>query len=160
MAYRLGVPVSAAQSAEKAVSFGEIVITATNAAEPVLTGAWLRPGTHVNAIGANMPERREVDDGTLARAALVAVDSLEQAKIEAGDLIQGKAALRGAWGGVVELKDIVAGYRPGRSGEDDITLFKSTGLALWDVAVAGEIYRRARERGMGREIQIRGQDIS
>ena len=107
-----------------------------------------------------MPERREVDDGTLARAALVAVDSLEQAKIEAGDLIQGEAALRRGWGGVVELKDIVAGYRPGRSGEDDITLFKSTGLALWDVAVASEIYRRARERGMGREVQIRGQDIA
>ena len=103
-----------------------------------------------------MPERREVDDGTLARAALVAVDSLEQAKIEAGDLIQGEAALRGGWRGVVELKDIVAGIRPGRTGAGEITFFKSTGLALWDVAAAGEVYRRALEMRRGKELTLPG----
>ena len=156
MAGCLGVTVRAATSAEEAVSFAQVVITATNASVPVVRGDWLPPGTHVNAIGANMPERREVDDGTLARAALVAVDSLEQAKIEAGDLIQGEAALRGGWGGVVELKDIVAGKRPGRSGADEITLFKSTGLALWDVAAAGEVYRRALEMRRGKELTLPG----
>jgi len=156
MAGCLGVAVRAATSAEEAVSFAQVVITATNASVPVVSGDWLQPGTHVNAIGANMPERREVDDGTLARAALVAVDSLEQAKIEAGDLIQGEAALRGGWRGVVELKDIVAGIRPGRTGAGEITFFKSTGLALWDVAAAGEVYRRALEMRRGKELTLPG----
>ena len=156
MAGCLGVAVRAATSAEEAVSFAEVVITATNASVPVVRRDWLPPGTHVNAIGANMPERREVDDGTLARAALVAVDSLEQAKIEAGDLIQGEAALRGGWRGVVELKDIVAGIRPGRTGAGEITFFKSTGLALWDVAAAGEVYRRALEMRRGKELTLPG----
>jgi ornithine cyclodeaminase/alanine dehydrogenase-like protein (mu-crystallin family) len=152
MASRLGIAVSVASSAEEAVRFAEVVITATNASEPILWGDWLRPGTHVNAIGANMPDRREVDDRALERAALVAVDSIEQAKIEAGDLIQGEAALRSGWEGVVELKEIVVGNKPGRKDDNEITLFKSTGLALWDVAAAGYVYRQAQERGLGREI--------
>jgi ornithine cyclodeaminase/alanine dehydrogenase-like protein (mu-crystallin family) len=156
----LGVEVAPGASAEEAVRFADVLITATNASQPVVRGDWLAPGAHVNAIGANMPDRREVDDQTLSRAALITVDSLEQAKIEAGDLIQGESAMRGGWESVVELKEIVAGNRPSRSNDSEITLFKSTGLALWDIAVAGEIYRRAREQGRGREIQIAGQDIA
>ncbi len=160
MSSRLGLPVSAASSAKEAASFGDIVITATNASDPVIRGEWLKPGAHVNAIGANMADRREVDDQALQRAALIAVDSLEQAKIEAGDLIQGEPAIPGGWQSVVELKDIVAGNRPGRKSESEITLFKSTGVALWDVAAAGYVYRRALEGRTGREIQIAGQDIA
>lgn len=159
MSGRLGFSVAGAASAEEATSFGDVVITATNASQPVLSGAWLRPGTHVNAIGANMADRREVDDQALQRAALITVDSLEQAKIEAGDLIQGEPAMLGGWEGVIELKEIVVGNRPGRKDESDITIFKSTGLALWDVAAAGFVYRCAREQGKGRDIEIAGRDI-
>src|SRR5213079_2489452 len=104
----LGVTVAPAESAEETVRFGDVVIAATNASQAVVRGEWLRPGAHVNAIGANMADRREVDDQTLSRAALIAVDSLEQAKIEAGDLIQGESALPRGWEGVVELKDVIS----------------------------------------------------
>src|SRR5271169_2644767 len=154
MADTLGIEVEPAVSAEAAVRFGDIIVTATNSSQPVLQGDWLRPGTHVNAIGANASKRREVDDLTLARAATIAVDSIEQAKEEAGDLIQGLAALQRDWSGIVELYEIVAGAQPGRNSNDDITIFKSCGIALWDVASAGYVYRQACEKGMGKTLAI------
>ncbi len=114
----------------------------------------MRPGTHLNAIGANMANRREVDDATLARASLIAVDSIPQAQEESGDLIQGFTSLGRGWSDVVELHEIVAGRRPARSNEEEITLFKSNGIALWDVAVAGFIYREAVEKGRGRKLDF------
>ncbi len=155
MSQRLGVAVEPAGSAEEATRFGDIVITATTSAEPVVRGEWLRPGAHVNAIGANMPDRREVDDATLARASLIAVDSLEQSKEESGDLIQGLPHIPRGWEGVVELCAIVAGARPGRSSDQEITVFKSNGIALWDVAAAGVVYREALARGRGKKLVIR-----
>ncbi len=157
MSEKLGLKFEPAESAEAAARFGDIVITATSSAQPVVRGDWLRPGTHVNAIGANMANRRELDDATLARAGVVAVDSLDQAKKEAGDLIQGLASLPRGWDGVVEIKEIVAGSMPGRSAADEITLFKSCGIAIWDVAAAGDIYRRALEKGRGNKIQLFGE---
>jgi alanine dehydrogenase len=151
---KLGMEVEPAESAEEAARFGDIVITATSASQPVVQGEWLRPGTHLNAIGANMANRREVDERTLARAATIAVDSLEQAKKEAGDLIQGLGARQGGWDSVVELHEIVSGARVGRKSADEITLFKSCGIALWDVAAAGYIYRQALEQGKGKEIEF------
>jgi ornithine cyclodeaminase/alanine dehydrogenase-like protein (mu-crystallin family) len=157
MTGRLGFPVGPAESAEEAVRFGDIVITATNSANPVLDGEWLGPGTHVNAIGANMVNRRELDDRTLVRSAVIAVDTIEQAQKEAGDLVQGLGAIPGGWSSIVELHDVVAGAKPGRRSDDEITVFKSSGIALWDVAAAGYIYRRALELGKGRPFSIWGE---
>jgi ornithine cyclodeaminase/alanine dehydrogenase-like protein (mu-crystallin family) len=158
MTGKLGIAVEPAESAEAASRFGDIVITATNSTQPLVRGEWLRPGTHVNAIGANMANRREVDDATLARAAVIAVDSLAQAKVEAGDLIHGLADAPHAWDKVIELCAIVAGAQPGRASSDDITIFKSSGIALWDVASAGFIYRQALERGKGKPFKIWGEE--
>jgi ornithine cyclodeaminase/alanine dehydrogenase-like protein (mu-crystallin family) len=153
MSERLGKEVLPAESAEEAARFGEIVITSTNATQPVIHGEWIQPGTHLNVIGANMARRREVDGHALERVVTIAVDSLEQAKKEAGDLIQGFSALAG-WDRVVELHEIVSGSRPARKSDEEITLFKSCGIALWDVAAAGYIYRQALEKGKGRELEI------
>ena len=151
---RLGIQAEPASSAEEAVRFGEVVITATNARDPVVLGEWLQPGTHVNTIGANMANRRELDEVTLARASLIAVDSLEQAHEEAGDLIQGFAKLGRDWDGVVELSSVVYDPGPRRRTQDDITIFKSCGLAIWDLAVAAYVYRQALEKGKGRELDL------
>jgi ornithine cyclodeaminase/alanine dehydrogenase-like protein (mu-crystallin family) len=154
MGGRLRLEVKPAESAEAATKFGDIVITATTSGEPVVQGDWLRPGTHLNVIGANMTNRREVDDSTLARTGVIAVDSLEQAKEEAGDLIMGLGSLGRGWEGVVELQEIVGSGHPGRTSEDQITLFKSCGIALWDVAVGGYVYRQASKKGAGRELEL------
>lgn len=154
MSKQLHLNVEPAESAEAAARFGDIVITATTSSQPVLRGEWLRPGTHVNAIGANMTTRREIDDGVLARASVIAVDSLEQAKEEAGDLVQGLASIPGGWDGVTELHDILGGSRPGRASDEQITVFKSSGIALWDVAAAGYIYQQARQKGKGKELRV------
>jgi ornithine cyclodeaminase/alanine dehydrogenase-like protein (mu-crystallin family) len=154
MSAQLEINVEPSENAEAAVRFGDIVISATNSSQPVIQGEWLRPGAHLNVIGANMANRREVDDHTLERASTVAVDSLEQARKEAGDLIQGLALRADGWNAVVELQDIVSGARAGRNSPDEITLFKSCGIALWDVAAAGTIYRQAIEKGKGRELEF------
>ena len=140
--------------AEEAVRFGEAVISATTARDPVVLGEWLQPGTHVNAVGVNMANRRELDELALARASLIAVDSLEQAQEEAGDLIQGFAKLGRGWEGVVELSSVVSGPGPQRRSQDEITIFKSSGIALWDVAVAAYVYQQALEKGKGRELEL------
>jgi ornithine cyclodeaminase/alanine dehydrogenase-like protein (mu-crystallin family) len=154
MSEELGVPVEPASSAEEAIRFGEIVSTATTAQQPVVAGDCLQPGTHINAIGANAANRRELDDEAVRRATLIAVDSLEQSRKESGDLIQGLANLGRSWESVIELHSVVAGKHPGRSSADQITLFKSHGIALWDVAVAGFIYEEALRFGKGKELEI------
>ncbi len=154
MREKLQLEVEPATSAEAAVRFGEIIITATSASQPVVVGDWVQSGSHLNIIGANMSDRREVDDRTLERAGTIAVDSLEQAKKEAGDLIHGLSNCPGGWDGIAELHEIVAGARMGRKSRDEITMFKSCGIALWDVAAAAFIYRAALEKGKGREIEL------
>jgi len=160
MSEELHLEVEPAESAEAAARFGDIVVTATTSSQPVLKGGWLRPGTHINAIGANMTVRREIDDGVLARSSVIAVDSLEQAKEEAGDLIQGLANIRGGWDGVTELHDVIAGARRDRASEEEISVFKSSGIALWDVAAAGYIYQQARQKGKGKELALWQTSIS
>jgi len=154
MAARLKLEVRQATSAEEAVRDADIVITATTATKPVVEGAWLKAGAHINAIGANFPQKRELDASTVERCGVIAVDSREQSKMEAGDLIQvfGEDAKR--WDNVIELADIVAGKAPGRTRPEQITFFKSNGIAIEDVVVAGEIYERARQRKIGREIPM------
>jgi len=156
MTDRLGFGVEAVESAEAAVRGSDIVITATSSRDPVLHGEWLEPGAHVNAIGANMLNRRELDDESLSRAALITVDSIEQAKEEAGDLVHGLPAAGGDWNRVIELHDVVAGARPGRKSASDITIFKSSGIALWDVISAGYLYQQALAERKGRKIPMWG----
>jgi ornithine cyclodeaminase/alanine dehydrogenase-like protein (mu-crystallin family) len=125
--------VTAANSAEEAVRGADIVITATNAKDPVLESDWISDGTLVNAMGSNVATRRELPADLVKRAALVAVDSLEQARIEAGDLI-----LADSWSNVVELQNLEPHYDP-----NHVTIFKSIGLGIEDVAAGAFIYERA-----------------
>jgi ornithine cyclodeaminase/alanine dehydrogenase-like protein (mu-crystallin family) len=105
-------------------------------------------------MGSNWANRREVDDATVERAGVVAVDALDQARIEAGDLVIPAQAGHFDWSRAVELGAIVAGTAPGRTSPDELTLFKSLGVALEDVAVAGLVYALARERGLGQEVDF------
>jgi alanine dehydrogenase len=149
---QLQVEVIPVTGAEEAVRSADIVVTATTARDPVLFGDWLREGTHLNAMGSNWDNRREVDESTLRRSALIAVDSLDQARIEAGDLLIPSGAGDLAFDRVVELGAIIAGNISGRPEEASITLFKSLGIALEDVATAGLVYARARALGLGEEV--------
>ena len=130
----------------------DVVVTVTTSRDPVLRGEWLRPGALVCAVGANDPRRRELDNVVLERAAFVCCDSLEDAKRESGDLIEPVEAGVLDWLEVHELQEVVAGELPGRQADDDIVVFKSNGIAAWDVAIAALAVERARERGVGREV--------
>jgi len=130
----------------------QIVVTVTTSRDPVLRGEWLQPGALVCAVGANDPRRRELDNVVLERAAFVCCDSLENAKRESGDLIEPVEAGVLDWLEVQELQEVVSGELPGRQDPEDIVVFKSNGLAAWDVAVGALVLERARERGVGREV--------
>jgi alanine dehydrogenase len=130
----------------------DIVVTATSSRDPVLRGEWLRDGTLVCAMGANRPRARELDNVVLERATFVCCDSREQAQLESGDLIEPVESGVLDWLEVHELQEVVAGTLPGRQSDADIVLFKSNGLAAWDVAIAVEVVERARARGVGLEL--------
>jgi ornithine cyclodeaminase/alanine dehydrogenase-like protein (mu-crystallin family) len=130
----------------------EIVVTITTSRDPVLRGEWLAPGTLVAAAGANVVSRRELDNAVLARAQFVCCDWLEQAKLESGDLVEPVAAGVLDWLEVHELHEVVSGAVVGRQSDDDIVVFKSNGLAAWDVALGAEAVRLARERGVGTKL--------
>jgi alanine dehydrogenase len=127
----------------------DIVVTITSSRDPVLRGEWLAPGTLVAAAGANVVSRRELDNAVLERARFVCCDWLEQAKLESGDLVEPIAAGVLDWLEVHELHEVVSGAIVGRQSDDDIVVFKSNGLAAWDVALAAEAVRLAREQGVG-----------
>ena len=129
----------AAESAEAAVRNAPIVITATSSKDPVIEAAWIRPGTMINAMGSNVANRREIPEDVM-RAARVVVDDMEQAKIEAGDII-----LADSWANVVELKDVDRGHDPAR-----VTIFESLGIAVEDAAAAGYVYEQAVAKKIGR----------
>jgi ornithine cyclodeaminase/alanine dehydrogenase-like protein (mu-crystallin family) len=154
MAAQLRVPVRSAANAEEAVRDADIVITSTTSTNPVVEGRWLKKGTHINAIGANFPQKRELDAETIERCDVIAVDSREQSKLESGDLIQVFGQDDKRWNRVAEMADFVAGKAPGRTNPEQITLFKSNGIAIEDIVVAGQIYELARQRKIGREIPM------
>ncbi len=130
----------------------EIVVTATTSKDPVLRGDWLVPGALVCAIGANDAGSRELDNLVLERAAFVCCDSREQSMLESGDLIDPVAQGVLDWLEVHELQEVVAGELPGRQADEDIVVFKSNGIAAWDVAIGAAALERARERGVGNEL--------
>lgn len=154
METHLSVEVRPAASAEEAVREAEIVITATTAREPVVAGAWLQPGAHLNVMGSNWANRREVDDAVVARSTIVAVDDVAQARLEAGDLIMAAAAGHFAFERAVPLAAIVSGQTSGRETPEDLTLFKSLGIGLEDVVVAGRVYELARLHSLGDELNF------
>ncbi len=126
-----------------------IVVTITTSRDPVLRGEWLRPGALVCAAGANNPAARELDNVVLERASFVCCDWKEQARVESADLIEPIQQGVLDWLEVHELHEVVAGELPGRQSPDDIVVFKSNGIAAWDVAVAAAVVERAREREVG-----------
>ena len=130
----------AVASAEAAVWDAPIVVTATSAKDPVIESAWIKPGTMINAMGSNVANRREIP-ADLMRSARVVVDDLEQAKIEAGDII-----MADSWANVVELKDVQRGHDPAR-----VTVFESLGIAVEDAAAAAYVYEQAVAKKIGRQ---------
>ncbi len=143
MTQSLGIGVYPGFSPEEAAKEMDIVVTATSAKEPVLKGEWLAEGTHINAIGSNSLSRQEIDVETVRRSACVVVDSTEQSLLEAGDLARAADAGAFYWEDARELGTVVTGEFPGREDDSEITLFKSNGIALEDVAFAGKIYEAA-----------------
>jgi len=116
----------------------------------VLLGEWLRPGVHINAAGGNVARgRRELDDEAVRRSTIIAVDDLDQAKLECGDLIQAASSGVPVWDRAVDLGTILAGRSPGRRGAEDVTLFESQGIAIEDVVTMKLVYERARAAGVG-----------
>jgi ornithine cyclodeaminase/alanine dehydrogenase-like protein (mu-crystallin family) len=130
----------------------DVVVTATTSKDPVLRGEWLQPGALVCAVGANDGRRRELDNVVLERAAFVCCDSVEDAKLESADLIEPITSGVLDWLEVHELQEVVAGEMAGRQSDEDIVVFKSNGLAAWDVAIAAAAVDRARSAGAGREV--------
>jgi ornithine cyclodeaminase/alanine dehydrogenase-like protein (mu-crystallin family) len=127
--------VKVAASAEEAVRGADVIVVATASTTPVLMGEWLSRGAHINAVGATRPNWRELDDATL-RVSQIFVESREAAMQESGDVIAaGKIS--------AEIGEVIAGQKPGRLSEDEITLFKSVGVAVEDVAAADLVYRKA-----------------
>jgi ornithine cyclodeaminase/alanine dehydrogenase-like protein (mu-crystallin family) len=146
---RTGTPVTACACAADAVAGAGIVVTATSSAEPVLRRDWLAPGAHINAVGACVPKARELDTETMAAAALF-TDSRESVTSEAGDYLLAQAD--GAIGPDhirAEIGELLTGAAPGRSGDAEITVFESLGLAVEDLAAACLAYRKAAELGTG-----------
>jgi ornithine cyclodeaminase/alanine dehydrogenase-like protein (mu-crystallin family) len=122
----------------------DVVVTATTSPDPVLRGEWLRAGALVCAVGANDRRRRELDNVAVERASFVCCDSLEDARIESADLIEPVEGGVLDWLEVHELQEVVAGEISGRQSDDDIVIFKSNGLAAWDVAAAAAVVERRR----------------
>jgi alanine dehydrogenase len=154
MSENLGIPVTAADSGEEAVRGTDIVIVITNARTPVLEGQWLEAGMHVNAAGSNRANAAELDVAAVARANVITVDQLDDAKIESGDLITAVQADAVAWENVIELGTILAGKAEGRVADEQITLFESQGLAIEDLVAARRVYDLATKQGLGTEIPL------
>jgi ornithine cyclodeaminase/alanine dehydrogenase-like protein (mu-crystallin family) len=139
-------------SPELAVRDSAVVVSATTAEEPVVCGRWLAPGTHINAIGANYEHRRELDRAAVLAAAVIAADDVEQVRYESTDLALPVEQGAMNWDRVVSLGDIVAGKVAGRASATDITLFKSLGVAIEDVALAARAYEKAVAQGVGQTL--------
>jgi alanine dehydrogenase len=154
MSQRLGIPVHPVASAAEAVRDADIVSTATTTSQPVVFGADLPHGVHINAIGANHANKRELDAEAVASADVIVVDSVEQSRQEAGDLIIAFHGDEICWTGVKKLSEVVSGKATGRTSDTEVTLFKSNGIASWDLAVAMKVYALAKEKNLGRELPL------
>ena len=154
MSQQLSIDVHPVSSSREAIERADIVITATTSPDPVFPGDWLQSGTHINAIGSNWPNRRELDQAAVLRSDLVVTDSLEQAMVEAGDLLIPTGAGHFDMESVHEMASVVVGSAPRRQSGEDITLYKGLGIGLEDIAVAGLVYRLAVDKGRGEDINF------
>jgi alanine dehydrogenase len=150
----LKIKTVASATGEEAVQGADVVCTATSSREPVLFGAWLAPGTHVNLVGSNFLTKTEADLEVITRAQRLVVDHKEQAQSEAGDFVEALNQHRITWTEVVELGRIVAHRETGRGSPDQITLFKSIGIAIEDIALGIQVYRKAKEAGIGTWLEL------
>jgi len=154
MAPLVPFPLEAAGTVEEAVRGADLIVTATSAPQPVLRREWLSPGTHLNVVGASLPDRREVDGATIAASRLF-VDRRESTLREAGDYLLAVAEGAIREGHIqAEVGDVLVGRDPGRTSAEEITLFKSLGLAVEDLAAAAFLHRRAAESGAGQWVDI------
>jgi ornithine cyclodeaminase/alanine dehydrogenase-like protein (mu-crystallin family) len=154
MSGRLGIPVRRASSPKDNVTGADVICTATTADTPVFDDADLAPGVHINAVGSYKPHVREVPPETVVRSRVV-VDEVAAALEEAGDLIMPiNDGLIDRDHMVAELGEIVAGAKPGRNNDQEITFFKSVGVAIQDLAAAGRIYANALRDGLGVELDL------
>lgn len=151
----LGVDAISTREIQPAVEQADVICTATTSVQPLFDGAWVRPGTHVNGVGSYTRTMRELDE-RLIRRARVFVDRFEAAEAEAGDIVL--AAQDGAPRDLIagELGDLLLGRLPGRQNDDEITLFKSVGLAMQDAVVAAQVYAAAAAGGVGRQLDLDG----
>lgn len=148
---KLGMDIADVASAEAAIDGADIVVAAIASSEPAVLGRWLRPGMHVNSVGTARPILREVDEDVLRRSDIIAVDTRHGVFTEAGDCVVAKGWLKPEQ--ACELAELVCGRAQGRSSDQQITLFKSVGTAVQDIALAVKIYRNAREMGLGEELE-------
>ncbi len=147
-----GIEVVPVEKPEEAAKGRDIVCTATAAREPVLFGEWVSAGQHLNLIGSNFLGKAETDVEVFRRTTLVTVDSKEQAKLEAGDFVEPTKAGVLQWSDVLEFAPLFVGKYPGRESPRDVTLFKSLGLGIEDIALAVKVVELAKQQGLGREL--------
>jgi alanine dehydrogenase len=140
MTVQLGIPVHPVESVEQAVAEADVICAITSAREPILQGALLKPGMHINAAGANSLARRELDTFAVGRCERIFVDDPAQARIEAAELVVPIELRKLSWERVYPLAHLVGGLLPPRQSSEEITLFKSLGIALEDVAAAAVVY--------------------
>jgi ornithine cyclodeaminase len=149
---RYGFPIRAARSLEEAVRGADIVVAVTTSKEPVVRREWLSPGVHVNAVGSSTPASREIDGATLATCSLF-VDRRESVLNESGDFLSAQQeGLVGPDSIRAEIGEVVIGQHPGRTSSEEITLFKSLGIGIEDVAAARHAFRRAEAEGLGTRV--------
>ena len=148
------IPIDVVDSAQAAVRDSDLLVTVTTAKDPIVQVEWLKPGVHINAVGSHRPDLREIDGATLKRAKVV-VDSREAVMAECGDILLalkeqsiGAADIHG------EIGEVLAGTKAGRSSPSEITLYKSVGIAIQDVAAAQLVYRKALERNVGTDVEV------
>ncbi len=154
MADQLGIPVIPAASGAEAIKGAQVVNIMTKSATPVIDGDWLQPGQHVNAAGSNALSRQEIDAKTVARAALITVDSRGTARNECGDLVAAAETGRIQWDTLTEIGEVIAGRAPGRAGKDDITLYESHGMGIQDIYTAAKLLELARSHKVGTELPM------
>jgi ornithine cyclodeaminase/alanine dehydrogenase-like protein (mu-crystallin family) len=154
MSKRLDVEVEPVESAEACVKDADIVVTATSTNTPILPADWIEDGMHICAVGATGMFRRELDENSIARASIVVVENLDQAKEELGDLAQAVQRGKLRWSHMHELRDVVSGLVPGRNAPEDVTLFDSIGVGTEDVAVAAHLLTKARAESAGTELDM------
>lgn len=154
MTARIGIDVEPVESAREAVAEADVICTMTNSSTPVLEGAWLREGAHVNAAGSNRANAQEIDVEAVTRAAVVAVEDVAQAKMESGDLRTANETAHWSWEHATRLSDIIAGHALGRTSDSQITLFESLGIGLWDIAAASHVFDQCIIEGRGTKLPI------